>query len=37
MDLVVHVKPTAGAADFPALRQELERLLGSLKRAPAGR
>ncbi len=37
MDLVVHVKPTAGAAKFPALRQELERLLRSLRRVPEGR
>ena len=37
MDLVVHVKPAARGSDFPALRQDLERLLKSLTRAPAGR
>ena len=37
MDLVVHVKPAAKESDFPALRNDLERLLGSLRRRPAGR
>jgi len=37
MDLVVHVKPAARQSDFPALRKELERLLRSLRRGPAGR
>ena len=30
MDLVVHLKPEAGAADFPTFRAELLRLLGGL-------
>ena len=30
MDLVVHLKPEAGAADFPSFRSELLRLLGGL-------
>jgi len=31
MDLVVHLKPEAGKSDFPGLRTELLRLLGSLR------
>jgi len=30
MDLIVHLKPEAGAADFPTFRGELLRLLGGL-------
>jgi ribonuclease P protein component len=30
MDLVVHLKPGAGGADFPSFRAELLRLLGGL-------
>jgi ribonuclease P protein component len=38
MDLVVHVKPEARRADFPALRRDLERLLKGLTPGPgAGR
>lgn len=37
MDLVVHVKPEAGKADFPALRRDLERLLRSLTSGPGAR
>jgi ribonuclease P protein component len=38
MDLVVHLKPEAGAADFRSFRAELLRLLSGLlqKREPAG-
>jgi ribonuclease P protein component len=31
LDLVVHLKPEAGASDFPALRDELLRLFSSLR------
>ena len=31
LDLVVHLKPEAGASDFPALRAELLRLLSGLR------
>ncbi len=37
MDLVVHVKPAARESDFPALRQDLERLLKALRGRPVGR
>ena len=38
LDLVVHVKPEAGAADFRSLQAELVRLLAGLtaRREPAG-
>jgi ribonuclease P protein component len=38
MDMVVHLKPEAGAADFQGVRVELLRLLSGLlpKREPAG-
>jgi ribonuclease P protein component len=38
MDLVVHLKPEAGGADFPSFRTELLRLLSGIlpKREPAG-
>jgi ribonuclease P protein component len=38
MDLVIHLKPEAGAADFRSFRAELLRLLSGLvqKREPAG-
>ena len=31
-DFVVHVKPAAAAADYAAVRQELDRLFGGLLR-----
>lgn len=38
LDLVIHLKPEAGKSDFPALKTELIRLLGSLRerREPRG-
>ena len=36
IDIVVHLWPEAGSADFPTLRNEIERLLASL-RHPMGR
>lgn len=35
VDLVVHLKPGASAADFSSFRSELERLLGEAARRPA--
>lgn len=32
LDLVVHLRPSAAAAEFPALRRELVGLFGSLER-----
>ena len=37
MDLVVHVKRAAAESDFQELRNDLERLLRSLKRRPSAR
>ena len=37
LDLVVHLKPEAGGADFPAMRDDLRRLLGSVLPRPAQR
>lgn len=34
IDLVVHLKPEAGQAPFLPLRADLERLLGTLPKAP---
>ena len=31
LDLVIHLKPEAGASDFPSLREELLRLFASLR------
>jgi hypothetical protein len=33
VDLMVHLKPAAGQADFPTLQRELLRLLGGLLRS----
>ena len=37
LDLVVHLKPEAGGSDFPAMRDDLLRLLGSVLPRPAQR
>lgn len=37
LDLVVHLKPEAGGSDFPAMRDDLLRLLGGVLPRPAQR
>lgn len=37
LDLIVHVKTEAGASDFPAIREDLLRLLGGVLPRPAQR